>query len=98
MNDKSKEITLYAYVDEFLEFGYQDYFPYEKCLKLTTIIKDDYLNNSFNEPEGCKTQNIDINISDKNKDIMYRSIIFSYDKINLNLIKKLISIFEKKRA
>ncbi|WP_204281195.1 hypothetical protein, partial [Proteus mirabilis] len=25
----------------------------------------------------------------------YRSIIFSYDKINLNLIKKLISIFEK---
>ncbi|WCG91609.1 hypothetical protein ONR67_06175 [Proteus terrae] len=95
MNDKSKEITLYAYVDELLEIGYQDYFPHEKSLKLTTIIKDNYLNNSFNEVDGCNTQNVDINISDKNKDIMYRSIICSYDKINLNLIKKLISIFEK---
>lgn len=95
MNDKSKEITLYAYVDEFLEFGYQDYFPYEKCLKLTTIIKDDYLNNSFNEPEGCKTQNIDINISDKNRHIIYKSIICNYTEINLNLIEILISIFEE---
>ncbi|ATN01049.1 hypothetical protein CRN77_15485 [Proteus vulgaris] len=95
MNNKSKEITLYAYVDEFLEVSYQDYLPHEESLRLTTITEDNYLNNNFNKADGCNTQNIDININDNNRKIIYSSIINHYNKFKFSLIKKLISILEK---
>lgn len=39
MNNKSKEITLYAYIDEFLEVSYQDYLPMKKALDLQQLQK-----------------------------------------------------------
>lgn len=90
MNYKSKKIILYAYIDKFLEMGYQDYSPYKECLKLTTITEDDYLNSKFKTADGCNTQAIDIN-----KEIICSVIFDNYPRICFNFIELVLPIIKR---
>lgn len=67
------EGVIYARVDQLIT--YQDYSPYDPCLRLIGVDESSFENRAFNGPEGCQTFLIDINLKRGDGAVAIKSLL-----------------------